>query len=121
MMRPLCVYDPDELDTLSNCCPDGQVYDSNYWNDTSSLRCNITTTPPCSDYETKKKCKKSGQPECKWDNANEMCVEENTLLVQSASNMDVEEVPLMEEDSSSSRVGLKISGVLVGLFLVLWL
>lgn len=116
MMRPLCVYDPDELDTLSNCCPDGQVYDSDYWLETSSLRCNITTTSPCSDYETKKTCKKSTQA-CKWDNGE--CVEKDQG--SAASIMDVEEVPLMEEDSSSSRVGLKISGVLVGLFLVLWL
>ena len=116
MMRPLCVYDPAENDTLSNCCPDGQVYDSNYWNETSSLRCNITTSPSCSDYETKKTCNKKSTQACEWD--NEKCVEKDP---PAASMMDVEEVPWMEKDSSSSRVELKISGVLVGLFLVLWI
>ena len=101
MMRPLCVYAPDDLDTLSNCCPDGQVYDSSYWDETSilesgpELRCikgdsNPDPVDPCVDLD-KTTCKK--EDGCRWKGKKNKCVEKKvTPTVQAASMMDVQKV-----------------------------
>ena len=71
MMRPLCVYDPGDEDTLNNCCPDGYMYDTDVWSLNKELACikdrDWTPEPPttdCSIYGNKKKCDRDDN--CRW-------------------------------------------------------
>ena len=136
-MRPLCVYDPHDETSLNNCCPDGQTYDSDYWHKTSllesgsELRCisesdNTEPVGPCDLDKTA--CKQADG--CRWKGKKNLCVEKKvTPTVQAASMMDVQKVmpwteqgqEQMKEASSSSSIGLKISSLLIGLFLVSWI
>ena len=115
-MRPLCVYDEDDLTTLNNCCPDGSVYNQTLWEeDPPRLKCE---EDECAQYnDAKKDCNKNTGDACIYDNRNKKCVPKATGAPLS-SKVDAEDPVKMK--SSSDRAGLKISAMLVGIFLMLW-
>lgn len=123
-MRPLCVYDDTSEDsaqeTLNNCCPDGYnavALSGSLPDDPQDLTC-IEELFDCALYnDAKKDCNKNTGDACIYDNRNKKCVPKATGAPLS-SKVDAEDPVKMK--SSSDRAGLKISAMLVGIFLMLW-
>ena len=150
MMRPLCVYDPEVLDTLNNCCPDEMVYNATKWALDEELEC--YSPDPCYG-KREKKCNKD--PVCTWDPLAFTCYDYNEVPPEGglrdceqlskreckkvdatckwsgqdgcipkppalASALDAAEDPMEQQSASSDRAGLKVSAMLAGLFLLLW-
>lgn len=77
------------------------------------------TAVNCSQFnEKKKKCRGA----CEWDDDSETCVESSSSSSDQAlfSKVDAED-PVKMKSSSGRAAGLKISKLLVGIFIVLWM
>lgn len=86
MMRPLCVYDPNDLNSLNNCCPIGYNYNSTHWEETKAL---------------------ADLQDPKYSGPELICIESS-----SRSLPFVAEDPEKMDDSSSYNVGLNIFAIL---------
>ena len=111
MMHPLCVYDPDDLDTLNNCCPIDYHYDATLWGATKELVC--IESSKCEGMN-KKKCRKVERKsgDCEWDGGLGKCVVGTGDVSQAVSLPFVAEDPEKMDDSSSYNAGLNIFAVL---------
>ena len=73
----------------------------------------------CSQHDdAKKDCKKNTGGACIYDNVNKVCVSSEAAS-EALSKIDAED-PVKIMSSSSYRAGLKISMMLVGIFIMLW-
>ena len=117
MMRPLWVYDPDDLNTLNNCCPVGYHYNDTKWEETAVLDSGpelVCIESSKCEGMNKKKCRKVERKsgDCEWDGGLGKCVVGTGDVSQAVSLPFVAEDPEKMDDSSSYNAGLNIFAVL---------
>ena len=132
-MRPMCIYDPEDLNTLNKCCPEGTAYNKTHWEETKlladavgslysgpELLCDSCEEVDACACHRKKKCKKDDA--CDWDEDDGVCsAKTGAALKESVGAAD--EVPMQPNTAAivpQAVTIMNLAAKVVGFVAAMW-